>query len=124
MMFQKTAELIKANENAGGKTIVHCIAGVSRSVSLCAAYLMTTFKSEKMLWGMGNMGATEAVQYIYKRRNCANPNPSFMSQLKTFEKEIKKKSNKTVLTGDLTEEQTRILESMDKIIEQLSLQTT
>ena len=31
------------------------------------------------------MGANEAVQYIWKRRNCANPNPSFRSQLKTFE---------------------------------------
>ena len=59
-----TAELVKANEMVGGKTIVHCIAGVSRSVSLCAAYLMANVKSEKGLFGKGNMGATEAVKYI------------------------------------------------------------
>jgi protein-tyrosine phosphatase len=61
----------------GGKTIVHCIAGVSRSVSLCAAYLMTNVKSENKIWGKSNMGSEEAVKYIKKRRRCANPNPGF-----------------------------------------------
>ena len=86
--------MINANEKGGGKAIVHCIAGVSRSVSLCAAYLMTHRKSEKLgiFGGRGNMGAEEAVKFIQKRRRCANPNPGFMRQLINFEKEFAKQS--------------------------------
>ena len=119
-----TAELIKANELVGGKTIVHCIAGVSRSVSLCAAYLMTNVRSEKGLFGNGNMGATEAVKYIQKRRPCANPNPSFMHQLKKFEKQLKTSTNTIPIENDLTEEQANVLESMKKIIEKINLKST
>ena len=119
-----TAELIKANEVVGGKTIVHCIAGVSRSVSLCAAYLMKNVRSEKGLFGNNNMGATEAVKYIQKRRPCANPNPSFMHQLKKFEKQLKTSMNTISIENNLTEEQANILESMKKIIEKLNRKST
>jgi len=66
--FMKTAELIESNKITGGKTIVHCVAGVSRSVSLCAAYLMTNFKSETSIWGKSRMGSEKAVKYIQKIR--------------------------------------------------------
>ena len=101
----------------GGKTIVHCIAGVSRSVSLCAAYLMTNVKSENRIWGTGNMGSEEAVKYIQKRRRCANPNPGFTKQLSLFEKELAKKS--VTNTWNIPPEGLEALESMDKIIEEL-----
>ena len=116
---------------AGGKTIVHCIAGVSRSVSLCAAYLMTNFKSEKGIWRKGNMGAEEAVQYIQKKRRCANPNPGFMKQLMQFEKREKDMTKTFVANsydtkenvskekgGDMNRE---TLEIIEKIIEDLKL---
>ena len=109
---------------AGGKTIIHCIAGVSRSVSLCAAYLMTELKSEQGLLLKSKMGANEAVQYIWKRRNCANPNPSFRSQLKTFEGQLKKSSNLTNSSNCLTELETKTIESMKTIIQELKLKTT
>ena len=38
------------------------------------------------------MAAEEAVQYIQKRRRCANPNPGFMKQLLQFEKDLAKQS--------------------------------
>ena len=63
---------------AGKKTIVHCIAGISRSVSLCAAYLMM----------YGNKKAFEAIEYIQAKRSWANPNPFFRSQLKEFKTEL------------------------------------
>ena len=87
---------------------------------------MTNVRSEKGLFGNNNMGATEAVKYIQKRRPCANPNPSFMHQLKKFEKQLKTSTNTISIENDLTlkEEQANVLESMKKIIEKINLKST
>lgn len=121
--FKKTAELIKANQIAGGKTIVHCIAGISRSVSLCAAYLMM----------YGNKRALEAIEYIQERRRLANPNPFFRSQLKEFENELvnsghdcckseeKDISDDERTTFNCSNFNMKVLISMDKIIKELRM---
>ena len=106
---------------AGGKTLVHCIAGVSRSVSLCSAYLMTSFKSETRTSGNGNMGSEEAVKYIQKRRGCANPNSGFMRQLGLFERELAKKSVTNI--WNISCEGLEALDSMDNIIKELKSRT-
>ena len=85
---------------------------------------MTNVRSEKGLFGNSNMGATEAVKYIQKRRPCANPNPSFMHQLKKFEKQLKTSMNTISIENNLTEEQANTLESMKKIIEKLNQKST
>ena len=38
--FDQIADLINENVKEGRRCLVHCIAGVSRSASLCIAYLM------------------------------------------------------------------------------------
>ena len=38
--FDQVADRIKANRDAGIVTLVHCVAGVSRSATLCIVYLM------------------------------------------------------------------------------------
>lgn len=38
--FDEVADLIEQVRLADGRTMVHCVAGVSRSASLCIAYLM------------------------------------------------------------------------------------
>lgn len=83
--FKAISELIQANKLAGGKSLVHCIAGISRSVSLCAAYLMTNRKLANV---NRYMSAKEAVLYIQERRRFAKPNPDFMSQLIQYEKDL------------------------------------
>ena len=40
LSFQSICELIQANEEKGGSTLVHCVAGRSRSSTLCIAYLL------------------------------------------------------------------------------------
>lgn len=57
---------------------VHCSAGVSRSVSVVIAYLM----KEK------NMSFPEALGHVQKIRPIANPNPSFVQQLKKFKESL------------------------------------
>ena len=59
-------------------TLVHCYAGVSRSVSLVVSYLMRFL----------NMTRDEAIIYCKQRRPHINPNYGFMKQLKDYEKEI------------------------------------
>lgn len=65
---------IRFLKKCDGNVLVHCSAGVSRSVSIVVAYLM----KEK------NMSYIKAIDYVRKRRPVANPNYSFVQQLKTL----------------------------------------
>lgn len=38
--FDEVADLIEQVRQTNGKVLVHCVAGVSRSATLCLAYLM------------------------------------------------------------------------------------
>jgi len=58
----------------GRKVLVHCVAGVSRSASMCIAYLMQHH----------GMSLEEAKAKVKKQRPCTRPNESFMKQLKEF----------------------------------------
>lgn len=56
--------------------LVHCMAGISRSVSLVTYYLMKKY----------HIDYDKAVTYIKNRRSVANPNGSFRYQLQTYQK--------------------------------------
>ena len=74
---------MKINEMIGGKTLVHCIMGISRSVSICVAYLM---RYRGIIAKCNKIGADEAVRYVKERRKYAGPNRGFMAQLLEYEK--------------------------------------
>ena len=57
--------------SAGGRVLVHCEMGASRSASVVAAYLMEA----------GNLNSKDALQFIKDRRPCINPNEGFRRQL-------------------------------------------
>jgi len=59
--------------------LVHCHHGKSRSVSIVAAYLIK-YK---------HMSAGEALKFIKEKRSQIDPNPSYISQLHTFELKVK-----------------------------------
>ncbi|KAE9551964.1 hypothetical protein FO519_004816 [Halicephalobus sp. NKZ332] len=59
---------------SGGRIIVHCEVGVSRSVAVVAGYLMKKFE-----WN-----PSKAILYIQKSRPIACPNSSFVRQLSIF----------------------------------------
>ncbi|KAI8476284.1 MAG: protein-tyrosine phosphatase-like protein [Monoraphidium minutum] len=61
--------------NAGGRVLVHCQAGVSRSPSVVAAHLMT----RKGMTLAAALATTQAA------RRCILPNPGFLCQLLHFE---------------------------------------
>ncbi len=60
------------------KILIHCKAGVSRSVSLCAAYLML----------VEGIQLHAAVEWIQNQRPIIAPNEGFKTQLAKFEVEI------------------------------------
>ncbi|XP_068196915.1 dual specificity protein phosphatase 22-B-like [Antennarius striatus] len=55
--------------------LVHCLAGVSRSVTLVVAYIMT----------VTSLGWEEALAAVKVVRSCAGPNLGFQQQLQEFE---------------------------------------
>ncbi|KAL1131395.1 hypothetical protein AAG570_011012, partial [Ranatra chinensis] len=76
--LHRIADVIHQVEKTGGKTLVHCVAGVSRSASLCLGYLIKYH----------SMTLREAYQHVHKLRPCIRPNSSFFAQLIEFEEEI------------------------------------
>ncbi|KAF2883797.1 hypothetical protein ILUMI_22383 [Ignelater luminosus] len=68
--FEQTAKFIDNAIKSGGKVLVHCVVGISRSATLVIAYLMIA----------KNMNAAEALQYVFRRRRVF-PNPGFLNHL-------------------------------------------
>lgn len=58
--------------------LIHCMAGISRSVTLTIAYLMSHFR----------MSMQNAYQFVKDKRPAISPNLNFMGQLVEFEREL------------------------------------
>ena len=61
-----------------GKVFVHCRAGVSRSATVCIAYIMKHMGSD----------VTNAYEFVKTKRPCISPNLHFMGQLLEFQKQL------------------------------------
>jgi len=73
--IKETKEFIDTSLASGGKVLVHCNDGMSRSASLVIAYIMQTY----------GMDFRSALHYVQQRRFCVQPNDGFEQQLKEFE---------------------------------------
>ena len=62
----------------GGRVLVHCYAGISRSATISISYLML-----KNNWSMH-----QAFEFCRERRPCVSPNFNFMGQLLSFQQEL------------------------------------
>ncbi|XP_058411391.1 dual specificity protein phosphatase 22 isoform X2 [Diceros bicornis minor] len=74
--FKESIKFIHECRLRGEGCLVHCLAGVSRSVTLVIAYIMT----------VTDFGWEDALHTVRAGRSCANPNPGFQRQLQEFEK--------------------------------------
>ncbi|KAL0067179.1 tyrosine protein phosphatase yvh1 [Marasmius tenuissimus] len=72
--FLPSISFIQAEVSKGRGVLVHCQAGISRSVAIVAAYLMYD----------QNLTPEEALDLIQKSRPIADPNPGFLTQLHIF----------------------------------------
>lgn len=91
--FQETNIFIKNAIQNNGKLFIHCLRGVSRSVSIVLAYLMTLddFYND-------NFNVEEnykhILKYIQSKRPISLPNTQFETQIINFYKLIKKEKGK------------------------------
>eukprot|EP01063_Lacrimia_lanifica_P035803 TRINITY_DN6919_c0_g1_i1.p1 TRINITY_DN6919_c0_g1~~TRINITY_DN6919_c0_g1_i1.p1 ORF type:complete len:873 (+),score=191.10 TRINITY_DN6919_c0_g1_i1:138-2756(+) len=85
--FPRCVSSIEAARARGGKCLVHCHQGVSRSVTLCAAYLM---------WKQGTTSADDAVEMVRKARDIARPNAGFLLRLNDWGRLLSADRNVTV----------------------------
>ena len=110
---------MKTNEMLGGKALVHCMYGVSRSVSICVAYLM---RYKELIGKNSKFGVDEAVGYIRVRRYFVGPNRGFMFQLRNYEEYLqgKRTSDEYEHGEELSDETKYEQEAAIKSIEQLT----
>lgn len=87
--FEEAIRFIDENT----RTLVHCQAGISRSATLCLAYLIQ--KQQITL--------ETAFKQLQRNRGCIGPNFSFLGQLKTWEGHV---LNKNLMNKELPQRQT------------------
>lgn len=73
--FDMVSDQIMSIQDMEGRTLVHCLAGVSRSASFCMAFLM---KYEKK-------SLREAYEFLAARRPLVRPNLGYWRQLIAYE---------------------------------------
>uniref|UniRef100_A0A915Q594 Dual specificity protein phosphatase 14 n=1 Tax=Setaria digitata TaxID=48799 RepID=A0A915Q594_9BILA len=77
--FDLISDQIEAVITSGGNVLVHCVAGVSRSASVCLAFL-TKFRCKSL---------RQAYQFMAQKRPLVRPNIGFWRQLIIYENELK-----------------------------------
>nr|XP_046263589.1 dual specificity phosphatase 28 [Scatophagus argus]XP_046263590.1 dual specificity phosphatase 28 [Scatophagus argus] len=78
--FDRCADAIQNEANRGGRSVVYCKNGRSRSATICIAYLMKH----------RHLTLTDALQKVKTARHVVDPNSGFLSQLQRYEQELKK----------------------------------
>ncbi|XP_066254418.1 dual specificity protein phosphatase 14-like isoform X1 [Euwallacea similis] len=76
--FDEVADVIEQVAASGGRTLIHCLAGISRSATFCIAYLMKHRR----------ISLLEAYNYVKARRPRIKPNCGFFKQLIKYEKSM------------------------------------
>ncbi|KAL8202821.1 UNVERIFIED_CONTAM: Dual specificity protein phosphatase 4 [Gekko kuhli] len=76
--FMEAIGYIDSVKACHGRVLVHCQAGISRSATICLAYLIMK-KRVKL---------EEAFEFVKQRRSIISPNFSFMGQLLQFESQV------------------------------------
>lgn len=74
-MIEIAYHFINNSQNSKKNVLVHCMAGISRSVSMVAYYLMKKYHIEY----------ENALKIIKSKRKIANPNYSFKQQLEKYQ---------------------------------------
>ncbi|XP_053565841.1 dual specificity phosphatase 28 isoform X1 [Bombina bombina] len=80
--FDQCADLIASTMASGGKCLVYCKHGRSRSATICIAYLMK-YK---------NLQLREAFQMVKDVRPSIEPNTGFWSQLESYEESLQRRT--------------------------------
>lgn len=77
-LFEPVFEELDKAVFEGKKTLVHCHAGISRSATVLAAYLINRF----------DVTSDQAIAFLRSHRICVNPNPKFKEELTNYAKAL------------------------------------
>lgn len=99
--FDPIGKFVDDEINRGGKVLIHCMAGISRSASLVIAYLIR-YK---------NFSLMDAYDYVADRRRVIQPNDGFFVQLARFERRFKT-AQKLAVVNELSDEATELEEDV------------
>ena len=105
--FKITNSFINDAISKKGRVFVHCSAGISRSVTIILAYLMTS----------KNMNLFGAYQHVLKCRECMKPNQGFYKQLKQYELKLYGKST----AKQIKDQKLRYIQEYSKVCNQILL---
>lgn len=72
--FPRTCTFIQSALDEGGRVLVHCMMGISRSATVVCAYLMLSQR----------LSAQAAIRFLQRRRPQVHPNYGFRKQLQAF----------------------------------------
>jgi len=78
--FHNTSAFIQNAIEGGGRVLVHCLKGISRSATIAAAYVVKSH----------SVSPSEAVQMLRKFRPIIKPNSGFMMQLEWYSRELQR----------------------------------
>ncbi|XP_055902789.1 dual specificity protein phosphatase Mpk3 [Eupeodes corollae] len=92
MHFPAAIQFIEEARSKNAAVLVHCLAGVSRSVTVTLAYLMHTRA----------LCLNEAFTLVRDRKPDVSPNFHFMEQLHSFERELRLSPNETLMDATST----------------------
>ena len=81
--FDLVADKIQQVHLSGGRILVYCRAGQSRSATLCIAYFMKYH----------GLSFEDSFQFVKAKRPIIHPNIGFIRQLKEFEQKLKLKES-------------------------------
>ncbi|XP_015115180.1 dual specificity protein phosphatase Mpk3 [Diachasma alloeum] len=82
--FPQAIQFIEEARNSDKGILVHCLAGVSRSVTITIAYLMHKC----------NLSLNDAFNLVRSRKSNVAPNFHFMEQLHSFERELRDRDDR------------------------------
>lgn len=110
--FDVTNYLIASAIRGGNNVLVHCAAGISRSASICIAYLLYTHQS----WT-----PKDAFAFLKQKRKIVQPNPGFESQINCWWYEWKSKEGFNLepppsLMGCSAQTQQKLLTQQEKLM--------
>ncbi|KAH9424876.1 uncharacterized protein LOC113791273 [Dermatophagoides pteronyssinus] len=102
--FDDVTDKIEQIHHRNQATIVHCMAGVSRSASFVIAYLIRYQR----------MSMKEAFEHAKRARSCINPNISFLGQLVEFERKCRDHNNNNYRSKSMTKMVKHSMNGIDK----------
>lgn len=76
--FEQASQFIDEARQSNGVVLVHCVCGVSRSTTLCCAYLMKHH----------SMSVEQALVQLRSRRHIIQPNNGFLRQLVLYDERL------------------------------------